>query len=347
MSGYIQFIDNISLLTKEQLAELVANYTAQDLIYAKQKASALTKKIFGNKIYVRALIEFSNYCKNNCLYCGIRCGNKSVNRYRLNEAQIISCCRTGYSLGIKTFVLQSGEDMFYTDSMMCNIVSSIKNNFPDCAVTLSTGEKSFETYTAYRNAGADRFLLRHETADKAHYEKLHPSQMSFENRIKCLETLKSLGFQTGSGFMVGSPFQTPENIAQDILFLKKLNPQMIGIGPFLPQHDTPFADSSPGSAELTLFLISLLRILFPHALIPATTALSTAQNDGFINGILHGANVIMINVTPQDTRKNYSLYDNKNSLSHDDSSYLNELTQKLNSHGYDFSFTRGDYVENE
>lgn len=344
-SKHSHLIDSIGTLTKEQLTELISSYTQEDFLYARQKASDSARKTFDSKVYIRALIEFSNYCRNNCLYCGIRRDNRNVKRYRLSSEQIIECCRKARSLGIKTFVLQSGEDLFYTDSIMCSLIKDIKKEFPDCAVTLSTGEKSLETYKAYKNAGADRFLLRHETADKCHYEKLHPQEMSFENRIDCLKNLISCGFQTGSGFMTGSPFQTPQNIAEDILFLKQLNPQMIGIGPFLPQHDTPFADCSAGSAELTLFLISLLRLLFPDALIPATTALSTAQKDGFVQGILCGANVIMLNVTPQDIRNQYSLYDNKNSLSYDDTSYLNELSYKLNQYGYEFSFEKGDFVK--
>ncbi|MGN0695567.1 MAG: [FeFe] hydrogenase H-cluster radical SAM maturase HydE [Oscillospiraceae bacterium] len=326
-----------------ELSGLISSYTSEDLDYICGKANAVRKSIFGDDIYVRGLIEFTNYCKNDCLYCGIRRSNKNADRYRLTREQILDCCDTGYGLGFRTFVLQGGEDGFYSDDDICRIVSDIKEKYPDCAVTLSIGEKPRESYLAYYNAGADRYLLRHETADNAHYAKLHPKELSLENRKRCLYDLKDIGYQTGSGFMVGSPYQTADTLAEDMLFLKELDPHMVGIGPFIPHHDTPFAGEKAGTLELTLFMAALTRLMLPHALIPATTALGTIAPDGRERGILAGANVVMPNLSPRDVRKKYLLYDNKICTGDEAAECRSCLERRMNGIGCRTVVSRGDY----
>lgn len=269
------------------------------------------REIYGDEVYLRGLIEFSNFCKNNCYYCGIRAGNRNVSRYRLSKKEILDCCVEGYGLGFRTFVLQSGEDSFFTDARLCEIVSEIRARFPDCAITLSLGEKTKESYKAYFDAGANRYLLRHETANEAHYRKMHPESMSLQNRKRCLYNLKEIGYQVGSGFMVGSPYQTVDCLIEDLRFLQELGPDMIGIGPYITHKETPFASFSSGSLSLTLRLISILRLLFPYALIPATTALGTIHPLGREMGLKAGANVVMPNLSPVHVRKLYELYENK------------------------------------
>ena len=309
----------------------------------KQNAASASRAVFGNRIYTRGIIEFTNYCKNNCLYCGIRAGNTKADRYRLTKDEILDCCKTGYSLGFRTFVLQGGEDPYYSDDMIADIVRSIKAEYPDCAITLSIGEKEYDTYKFWREAGADRYLLRHETADNEHYGKLHPGNMSPEHRKQCLSNLKLLGFQTGAGFMVGSPFQTMENIADDLLYLSELKPHMIGIGPFIHHDQTPFAREKDGSVELTLFLLSVIRIMFPKVLLPATTALGTLMPDGREQGVLCGANVIMPNLSPVRDRKKYSLYNNKICTGEEAAECRACLERRVQSIGYTLTVARGDY----
>ena len=304
-------IEKTADITKEQLAFLLATEDDAMIQDLKQRARNTGDRIYGKNVYIRGLIEFTNYCKNDCLYCGIRRSNCHADRYRLTEEEILSCCKIGYELGFRTFVLQGGEDGFYTDEKICQIVSKIKAEYPDCAVTLSIGEKSRESYQAYFDVGADRYLLRHETADEAHYKKLHPAEMSYQNRMRCLRDLKEIGYQVGTGFMVGSPWQTSEHLAEDLLFLKELNPQMVGIGPFIPHHDTPFAGQKAGTLELTLFLLGLIRLMLPGVLLPATTALGTIAENGRELVILSGANVVMPNLSPKQVRGDYLLYDNK------------------------------------
>ncbi len=311
--------------------------------YLFEKARSRAVEIFGNKIYTRGLIEFTNYCKNDCLYCGIRRSNKNALRYRLTKDEILECCAEGYELGFRTFVLQGGEDPFYTDELICEIVREIRSGFPDCAITLSIGEKPRESYAAYREAGADRYLLRHETINPKHYSRLHPPELSLENRVRCLRDLKDLGFQVGCGFMVGSPYQTLENLVEDLRFIKDFSPHMIGIGPFIPHTDTPFASKRSGSLELTLVLIAVLRLMNPRALIPATTALGTINPRGRELGVLAGANVVMPNLSPVSVRKKYSLYNNKICTGEEAAECRGCLARRMESIGYELSVSRGDY----
>ncbi len=345
-NALIDKLDRGSELSHEEYLYLIKNRElCRDELY--QRASAKRKKYFGRKIYIRGLIEFTNYCKNDCYYCGIRRSNASCERYRLSHDDIILCAEEGYRLGFRTFVLQGGEDPYYTDDILCKIVSSIKSRFPDCALTLSLGERSTESYKRLREAGADRYLLRHETSCKEHYSRLHPKEMSFENRIKCLEELKKLGYQTGAGFMVGSPFQTDEMLADELIFLKKLNPQMVGIGPFVPHSGTPFADKSAGTAEKTLFMLSLIRLTLPRVLLPATTALGTVDPTGREKGICAGANVVMPNLSPVSVRKKYMLYDNKICTGDESAQCIVCLKRRIESVGCEIVTDRGDYKGEE
>lgn len=308
----------------------------------RQEAFALCRKYYGNKVYIRGLIEFTNYCKNNCYYCGIRRDNRNVRRYRLTEEEILSCCREGYALGYRTFVLQGGDDPYFTDERMTELIRRIKENHPDCAITLSIGEREKESYRKFREAGADRYLLRHETADEAHYRSLHPQEMSLFHRMKCLYDLKELGYQVGAGFMVGSPGQTLVNIADDLLFLHRLQPEMVGIGPFIPHHDTRYAGEKAGSVDMTIFLLSVIRILLPKVLLPATTALGTMDPFGREKGLLAGANVVMPNLSPEKNRKDYSLYDNKICTGEEAAQSIAALRKKVESVGCQVVTDRGD-----
>lgn len=297
-------------LNREELLNLLESMNKEDVDYLISKAHETRMKHYGNKVYPRGLIEFTNYCKNNCVYCGIRGLNKNADRYRLSLEEILSACEEGNRLGYKTFVLQGGEDTFFTDDKIVEIIKEIKNRFPDTAVTLSIGEKSYESYKRYYDAGADRYLLRHETATKELYEKLHPG-MSFENRRRCLRDLKDIGYQVGAGFMVGLPGQSNEDYVNDLLFLKELEPEMVGIGPFIPQKDTPLANESRGTVETTVIMLAIVRLLLPEVLLPATTALGTIDPLGREKGLKAGANVVMPNLSPTEVRKKYALYDGK------------------------------------
>lgn len=313
----------------------------KEYLLARSRAQALA--VFGRGIYIRGLIEISNYCRNNCYYCGIRRGNKGVHRYRLTAADIMACCRQGYELGFRSFVLQGGEDEGFGEESIAEIIRDIKSCFPAVAVTLSLGEKPREVYALYREAGADRYLLRHETYDKAHYEKLHPTAMSWENRIRCLYDLRDLGYQVGTGFMVGSPYQTEEHLVRDLMFIQEFHPHMVGIGPFIPHRQTKFAQEPAGSVELTLFLLALLRLLDPKLLLPATTALNTIDPRGRKDGILAGANVVMPNLSPDFACENYELYDNKKYSGLENAAQIENLRLELESIGYEIKVDRGDY----
>jgi biotin synthase len=327
-------------LQSEVLSQLLSSDQWDDQL--RQKADAVRRAHYGTAVYLRGLIEYTNICKNRCYYCGIRCGNANVTRYRLGQKEILACCKEGYALGFRTFVLQGGEDPASTDQWVCEVVSSIREQFPDCAVTLSIGEKSRESYLAYYRAGASRYLLRHETADPAHYRKLHPISMSLENRKRCLYDLKEIGYQVGSGFMVGSPYQTTEHLIADLQFLKALQPDMIGIGPFIPQKDTIFSGFPQGDLQLTLRLLSILRLMFPCALIPATTALGTIHPQGRELGLQAGANVVMPNLSPVRTRKLYALYDNKICTGEESAQCRHCLEQRVKAAGYEVVTDIGD-----
>ncbi len=332
-------------LTREEIICLLENRTSEIQSELAEHASKIAREHYGNKVFVRGLIEFTNYCRNDCYYCGIRCSNRNADRYRLTKEEITECASYGYDLGFRTIVLQGGEDAYYKDDMIVDIIKSIKNEHPDVAVTLSIGEKSYESYKAFYDAGADRYLLRHETADFAHYGKLHPANLSPENRQQCLYNLKKIGFQTGAGFMVGSPYQTNENIADDLLFLKKLDPEMIGIGPFIPHQDTQFKDMKAGGLDLTLYLLSIIRLMLPTVLLPATTALGTINPRGRELGILAGANVVMPNLSPVGVRKKYALYDNKICTGEEAAECMNCLKNRIGSIGYEIVTDRGDNIK--
>lgn len=333
---------DIRSMTLKEIAEYIEQYKRTADLNIRRAAADVRDKEYGKRVFVRGLIEFTNYCKNNCLYCGIRRDNNNVHRYRLSEGDIIGCVKEGVSLGFSTFVLQGGEDKYFSDKRLCSLVYSIKNISPDCAVTLSVGERSYESYKALKSAGADRYLLRHETADKNHYEKLHPHDMSFENRIKCLYELKELGYQVGAGFMVGSPYQTSECLAKDLIFLKELEPHMVGIGPFIAQHDSPFSKMNNGTVELTLTMLSLVRLMLPKTLLPATTALGTIDQKGREKAFDCGANVVMPNLSPSEHRRDYSLYDNKLCTGAESAERLTELKELINNAGYEMDMSRGD-----
>lgn len=330
-------------LNHEELLVLLTDEresTFQDLLSA---ACETRNQIYGNRVFYRGLIEFTNYCKNNCYYCGIRRDNASVQRYRLSKEQILQCCHSGYALGFRTFVLQGGEDPDYSVSMICDIVSSIKNAFPDCAVTLSIGEYEEDSYRRFFHAGADRYLLRHETADAQHYKKLHPPSLSLEHRKRCLYLLKEIGFQVGAGFMVGSPFQTKECLTEDLLFLQELRPHMVGLGPFIPHHETPLRAYPAGTLQETLKMIAIVRLLLPEVLLPATTALGTISPQGRELGLSAGANVVMPNLSPVAVRKSYALYDNKICMGDEAAECLTCLRTRLQEYGFSLAEGRGDH----
>ena len=332
-------------LSKKEYIMLLKDHNAVMRERLKKEAVRLRKKYYGDKVYVRGLIEFTNYCKNNCYYCGIQAANQNAIRYRLEKEHILECCKTGYELGLRTFVLQGGEDLYYTDDKIVDIVSTIKTIYPDCAVTLSIGEKTYESYEKYKKAGADRYLLRHETANEEHYEKLHPKSMSLKNRKQCLYDLKKIGYQVGAGFMVGSPYQTEETIAEDLIFLKELQPQMVGIGPFVPHHDTMFAQYQKGNLEDTLLLLSMIRIILPTVLLPATTALGTIDPRGREKGLQAGGNVVMPNLSPVSVRKKYELYDEKICTGEEAAECMGCLKRRIENAGYSMVFDRGDVYE--
>ena len=310
--------------------------------YAAPKARAAADRIYGHDIYVRGLIEFSNYCSNDCYYCGIRAGNRSCVRYRLTPEQILNCCGLGWQLGYRTFVLQSGEDAWFTDERLCALIQEIKRHSPDCALTLSIGEKSRESYAACRQAGADRYLIRHETASPAHYARLHPARQTLQARLRCIRDLRELGYAVGIGMMVGSPWQTTKDLAMDLKLIEDFQPEMCGIGPFLPHHQTPFAGFPRGSTEQTLYLLSLIRLICPHVLLPATTALGTADPFGREKGVLAGANVIMPNLSPVGVRRQYELYDGKICTGEESAQCRGCQEERMRSIGYRVVTDRGD-----
>lgn len=340
----IDRLEKYHILPREELEELIADGTPESDAYLFARACAVREQVYGRAVYMRGLIEFTSYCKNDCYYCGLRRSAVHAERYRLSEEQILDCCAAGYELGFRTFVLQGGEDGYFTDERIISIITQIKSRYPDCALTLSIGEKERSSYEAFFAAGADRYLLRHETADDAHYGLLHPPQLSPGHRKQCLWDLKEIGYQVGCGFMVGSPRQTCRHLAEDLLFIHELGPHMVGIGPFVPHHDTPFAGEAQGGLALTLRLLGMIRLMEPHVLLPATTALGTIHPKGREMGILAGANVVMPNLSPPSVRKKYLLYDNKICTGDEAAECVGCLRQRIAETGYELVCDRGDYV---
>ena len=351
MSKYRDIIDEIrekQNITLEQLTFLLEETFLPieqdaDVQYLFAQAREVADAVYGKQVFKRGLIEFTNYCKNDCYYCGIRRSNGAANRYRLEKDVILACCKRGYELGFRTFVLQGGEDGYFTDERVCEIVAAIHEKYPDCAITLSIGEKSKESYQKYFDAGANRYLLRHETANDAHYSRLHPKELILTNRKQCLYDLKEIGYQVGCGFMVGSPGQTVETLYEDLMFIKELESHMVGIGPFIPQKDTPFGEEAAGTLEQTLKLLAIIRLIHPHVLLPATTALGTIHESGRELGILAGANVVMPNLSPQEAKKKYTLYDNKIHSGAEAAEGEADLRKRMTAIGYELVIDRGDY----
>ena len=331
-------------LSLEEYEYLIDHRDEEAAAILAERAEKIRKDIYGNAVYIRGLIEVSNICKNDCLYCGIRHSNKNCERYRLTEEEILECCDEGYEIGFRTFVLQGGEDPTFTDDFVCSVVKKIKERYPDCAVTLSLGERSRESYQRLYDAGADRYLLRHETADSEHYSKLHPANLNLENRMECLKNLKEIGYQTGCGFMVGSPYQTTACLAKDLKFIEEFKPQMCGIGPFIPHKATVFKDEKAGTLELTLYLLSVIRLIHPPVLLPATTALGTIHPFGREMGIKRGANVVMPNLSPQSVRKKYELYNNKIHSDAESAQHKEDLAKRMAAIGYEVVTARGDII---
>ncbi len=331
-------------LSSEDYEYLLANRSEESAALLAKEAVRVRKEMYGNTVYIRGLIEISNICRNDCLYCGIRKSNLKCKRYRLMPEEILACAEEGYALGFRTFVLQGGEDAFYTDDILCDLIGRIRERYPECAVTLSLGERSTESFLRLYEAGAERYLLRHETADEGHYGQLHPPEMSFRNRMKCLYALKEIGYQTGCGFMVGSPFQTYKTLAEDLKFIETFRPDMCGIGPFIPHKDTPFGKGKGTSekVELTCYLLSIIRLIHPPVLLPATTALSTLHPQGREKGILAGANVVMPNLSPQSVRAKYELYDHKLFSGEESAEEIENLRQRMKRIGYEIVTDRGD-----
>ena len=338
----INKLREIHTLSANEWKYLLTHATGETAKVLQRAAREVTDRGFGRQVYVRGLIEFTNICKKDCYYCGIRKSNACVERYRLTEEEILSCCKEGYEAGLRTFVLQGGEDGYFTEERICALVKEIHTRYPDCAITLSVGEWERESYKRFYEAGAERYLLRQETANAEHYGKLHPANQTFETRMECLRNLKDIGYQTGCGFLVGSPYQTIDCIIEDLLFLERFRPQMVGIGPFLPARNTPFEAEPAGSSELTLFLLSAIRLMLPAVLLPATTALGTARSDGRLQGLLHGANVIMPNLSPARVRDKYALYDNKLHGGNEAAEHLEALRKELSKEDFTVAISRGD-----
>ena len=329
-------------LSLEEYAFLIRERSESSALRLAALADEKRREVYGTDVYIRGLIEISNYCKNDCLYCGIRRSNKECDRYRLTPEEILLCCKEGYRLGFRTFVMQGGEDPYYTDDLLCDLIAQVKTLYPDCAVTLSLGERSRESYQRLFDAGADRYLLRHETADKEHYGKLHPETMSWDNRMKCLHELREIGYQVGCGFMVESPYQSETELARDLKFIEEFRPDMCGIGPFISHKDTPFRDEPSGGCDLTCYLLSIIRLIYPNILLPATTALGTIDPMGREKGLKAGANVVMPNLSPVGVRKKYELYDNKICTGEEASECIECLRRRIDKAGYKMVTDRGD-----
>ena len=333
------------ILSREDFTALLTTMTHDDEEFLYEQAREVREEIYGKDVYIRGLIEFTNYCRKDCLYCGIRASNKECDRYRLTKDQIMECAGTGYELGFRTFVLQGGEDMTFTDEEMCSIISDLRKGWPDCAITLSVGERERKTYEAYFEAGADRFLLRHESITPGHYSQLHGGKLGIDTRVKCLKDLKDIGFQTGCGIMIGSPGQKVEHLVNDLEFMKEFKPQMVGMGPFIPHAQTPFKDEPAGSLEDTLHMLGIVRLMLPDVLLPATTALGTIIPDGRELGLLAGANVVMPNLSPKQFRSKYTLYNGKLATGEEAAESVEKLRRKVESTGYRVVTARGDHAK--
>lgn len=345
-NDYQRLIDKLEQkqdLSDAEFTAILTCHNENSLEYLQQRARIVREQYYGQDVYIRGLIEFTNHCRNNCYYCGIRRGNDHAQRYRLTMEEILTCCETGQQLGFRTFVLQGGEDAYFTDERLVELICAIKKRCPDCAVTLSIGERKKESYAKLFAAGAERFLLRHETADKAHYESLHPAEMSYDHRMKCLQDLRDIGYQVGCGMMVGSPGQTSAQLLQDLRFLQRFQPEMVGIGPFIPQHDTPLANYPAGTAAMTVKLLAIIRLMLPQVLLPATTALGTIDPQGREKGLRAGANVLMPNLSPTTVRRKYALYDNKICMGEEAAECVNCLARRVASTGYQIVTSRGDH----
>ncbi len=347
MKQLIRQLEQEHRLPKESYKALIEGYTPELADYVFERARKVRETYYGKDVYLRGLIEFTNYCHNDCYYCGIRKSNRELTRYRLTSENILDCCHDGYKLGFRTFVLQGGEDYTFKDAELVELIKAIKTAYPDCALTLSIGEKSFASYLAYYEAGADRYLLRHETANPIHYSKLHPPELLLAHRLECLEALKTIGYQVGLGFMVGSPYQTVDCLVEDLLLIQRFNPEMVGIGPFIPHHATPFATEAAGSVSLTLYLLGLIRLMQPRVLLPATTALGTLDPKGREKGILAGANVLMPNLSPVTVRSHYLLYDNKICTGEEAAECQECLRKRVQDIGYQVVVSKGDYKKEE
>lgn len=332
------------MLPRADLTELLTSMSKEDEEFLYAQARDVRESVYGKDVYIRGLIEFTNYCRKDCLYCGIRASNKDCDRYRLTKEQIMECAQIGYELGFRTFVLQGGEDMTFTDEEMCAIISGLRKGWPDCAITLSIGERERESYEAYFAAGANRFLLRHESVTPDHYAGLHGGKLSIDTRLKCLKDLKDIGFQTGCGIMIGSPGQTVEHLVNDLVFMKEFGPQMVGMGPFVPHARTPFRDEPAGSLEDTLHMLGIVRLMMPDVLLPATTALGTIIPTGRELGLLAGANVVMPNLSPKQFRSKYTLYNGKPATGEEAAESVEKLRAKVESTGYRVVTARGDHA---
>lgn len=328
MKKLIEKASTLHRLEREELIALLEDENCNQNLF--EAADSVRKNFVGDEIHLRGLIEFSNICKNNCCYCGLRRDNRKISRYRLENAEILELAAHGAAMGLKTIVLQSGEDAYYGCERLCEIIRGIKRL--NVALTLSIGEKSLEDYQAYHAAGADRFLLRIETTDRTLYER-HDPEMSWEARRQCLTDLRRAGLEVGSGCLVGLPGQTVASLADDILFFKEIEADMIGIGPFIPHPDTPLGDASGGRLETALKVMALTRLLLPDINIPATTAMETLAQDGQIRALKAGANVIMPNITLTDYRRYYELYPGKSATGYTPDESLKKVVAKIESIG--------------
>lgn len=338
----IEKLYQTSVLEESELLYLLENYSKEAAKLLAQRANEVRLKNYGDKVYLRGLVEFTNYCHRHCKYCGIRSENKKVSRYRLLEGEIIDCINRGYELGYRTVVLQGGEDVYYTDDKLVALLERIKDKWPEIAITLSIGEKSYAAYKRYFEAGAERYLLRHETASDALYKSLHP-HMSYENRMRCLSDLKDIGYQVGTGFIVGLPGQTAAHLVQDLMFIKAFKPHMVGIGPFMPQKDTPLGTMPAGTADMTTYLISILRLLQGDLLLPATTSLGSIDPLGREKGLKAGANVVMPNLSPVEVREKYALYDGKVCTGDEAAQCRRCIEKRIEQAGYKVDMGRGDH----